>query len=141
MAFWDTSEIVPLCVAQVQSQTVRRYLRNQRRIVTWWGTLVEGHSALARLLRDGGISTKEFNKGKLELEKLSRSWSEVMPSIRVRDIAVGLPDTYSLKALDSLQLAAALTWTNEKPRKRPFVCVDGALARAAEKAGFDVLTF
>lgn len=141
MAFWDTNAIVPLCVARVQSQVVRQHLRRLQRIVVWWGTPVEARSAFTRLLRDGHISKREFNKGKLVLEKLSRTWGEVLPAARVREIAVELPDTYGLRALDSFQLAAALVWTNEKPRKRPFVCFDSTLALAAEKAGFDVLAF
>jgi len=38
--------------------------------------------------------------------------------------------------LDSFQLAAALVWCQEKPRRRPFVTADERLAKAAEKAGF-----
>jgi hypothetical protein len=38
-----------------------------------------------------------------------------------------------------LQLAAALVWCNERPRRRVMVCFDERLAAAAEQAGFTLI--
>ena len=46
----------------------------------------------------------------------------------------------ALRAADALQLAAALVWAKQLPRKRLFVCFDGRLAEAAGKEGFTVET-
>jgi hypothetical protein len=37
------------------------------------------------------------------------------------------------------QLAAALTWSNEKPRNRPFISFDARLAESARDAGFEII--
>jgi hypothetical protein len=47
-------------------------------------------------------------------------------------------DKYPLRAADSLQLAAALTWSNKRPAKRSFVSADQRLAEAARVVGFTV---
>jgi hypothetical protein len=61
--------------------------------------------------------------------------------MRVRDIAEALPSTNSVRAGDALQLAAALVWTNEKPRNKPLVCFDKILVAAARAQGFAVYEY
>ena len=48
MRFWDTSAIVPVCVAEPASAKVRRLVEEDPSIVVWWATRVECLSALAR---------------------------------------------------------------------------------------------
>ena len=72
------------------------------------------------------------------LAVLRQYWDEVLPTDQVRSLAETFPQTYKLHAADSLQLAAALVWSNERPRNRPFICFDRQLADAAEQAGFAV---
>jgi predicted nucleic acid-binding protein len=62
----------------------------------------------------------------------------MLPSEKVRTMAEALPDEYGVRAADALQLAAALVWCRERPRRRPFVCFDERLANAAAKVGFAV---
>ena len=138
MAFWDSSAIVPLLCRQSESSTVRQYWRRLGRAIVWWGTPVEVQSALARLKRDGEISEKEFDQALKKFEVLRNSWSEINPSMRVRDLAETLPSIHTVRAADALQLAAALVWTNEKPRNKPFVCFDKLLIAAARTQGFAV---
>jgi predicted nucleic acid-binding protein len=45
-----------------------------------------------------------------------------------------------LHAADSIQLASALLWCNEKSKGKPFITFDARLADAAAKAGFAVHT-
>ncbi|MCA1612850.1 MAG: type II toxin-antitoxin system VapC family toxin [Acidobacteria bacterium] len=137
-AFWDTSAVVPLCCRQDDSQVARRLLRRYARAVVWWGASVEAVSAFNRLAREGKLTTKGVKQATARLEVLRRAWSEVLPTDRVRQLAEGLPEQYGLRALDSFQLAAALVWCRERPRRRIFVCLDERLSEAAAKAGFDV---
>jgi hypothetical protein len=44
-----------------------------------------------------------------------------------------------LRASDSLQLAAALTWCQRRPAQRRFISGDQQLCDAAEAAGFVVI--
>lgn len=140
MAFWDASAIVPLCCSQAATSNSRKLLRDDPRMVVWWGTPVEARSAFARLVRDGAIRDGECVKAVRLLSQLQPSWDEIQPSERVRAIAEDLPDRYHLRALDALQLAAALVWCRERPSRRPFICVDKRLSAAARAIGFAVRT-
>lgn len=138
MAFWDSSAIVPLCCAQSGTVQGRRLLAGLGRIVAWWGTPVEARSAFARLVRDGDLTSAERAIAVKLLDQLRRSWDEILPTEAVRVTAESLPDDYSLRAGDTWQLAAALVWCRERPRRRPFVCLDKRLAKAASDMGFAV---
>jgi len=73
------------------------------------------------------------------LAVLRRSWAEVLPTDRLRDLAETLPERYGLRALDAFQLAAAFLWCNERPRRRAFVCLDRQLAASAAELGFSAV--
>jgi predicted nucleic acid-binding protein len=107
--------------------------------VVWWGSLIEVHSAICRLHRNNEITDlgKQGAVGRLRL--LSRGWREILPDDQVRDLAMQLLDMHSLRAADSLQLAAGLTWCEQRPSRRSFICGDQRLAKAADSAGFSVL--
>lgn len=136
MAFWDASAIVPLCCHQPASGVIRRLLRDHSRIAVWWGTPVEVRSALARLTREKAISERAAGEARRRLDVLRQSWSEMLPTQRVRSLAEQVTEEYNLRALDAFQLAAALVWCNQNPRRRPFLCLDVRLAEAANQAGF-----
>src|SRR6516225_10146056 len=113
-AFWDSSALVPLCVHESATRQAHSQLRKFLPVV-WWGSLVEVHSAIARLHRRGKLSASEKQNGLSQLDLLNRSWREVLPGDHVRDLATRLLDIYDLRAADSLQLAAALTWCQQRP--------------------------
>lgn len=131
IAFWDTSAIIPLYCNQVMSPESRRIRRTFKLPVVWWGTHVEVHSGLGRLLRDGLVTAKQFKKALEKWENLRSSALVVLPADNVLDLATSVTTRYDLRALDAFQLAAALVWCREKPRNRPFICADNRLAIAA----------
>lgn len=137
-AFWDASAIVPLCCHQPDAATVRRLARERPKLVVWWGTLIEAHSALRRLLRENALSDTGLEQATSRLEILRRSWAEILPSEEIRKHAQTLLDRHEIRAADSFQLAAALVWCHGQPRRRRFVCFDARLAKAATLAGFEV---
>jgi len=137
-AFWDASALVPLCIHEAASRHAQSQLRRFEPVV-WWGSLVEVHSAICRLHRDREISDRDKQGAVARLRLLNRGWREILPDDQVRDLATQLLDTYTLRAADSLQLAASLTWCEQRPSKRSFICGDQRLAKAAESAGFSVL--
>lgn len=107
-------------------------------MVVWWGTTVEARSAFARLVREKALTEAERDAAIERLGPLRRSWIEIVPSERLRSLAERLPDQYSIRGADAIQLAAALIWCREQPRRRPFVCFDDRLAGAATAAGFSL---
>ncbi len=138
MPFWDSSAIVPLCCWQPGTSESRRLRRETGRIIVWWGTTVESRSALARLAKDGHLTTAAHRQTITRLSQLRLAWDEILPSEKVRSLAEELPDRYGVRAADAFQLAAALVWAREQPRQRAFVAFDERLRAAAATLGFSV---
>jgi uncharacterized protein len=134
-AFWDASALVPLCIQELTTREVRSHLRRFAPVV-WWASLVEVYSAVARLHRDDAIGGAEKQRALDRLATLRRGWREILPDDSVRALATQLLDSYPLRASDSLQLAAALTWCQQRPAQRSFISGDQRLCDAAEAAGF-----
>jgi predicted nucleic acid-binding protein len=137
-AFWDSSALVPLCIQESTSRHVRSHLRKFAPVV-WWASPVEVHSAVARLHRSGAVNDMEKQGALSRLALLRRSWREILPGDALRELASRLLDVYTLRASDSLQLAAALTWCEQRPAQRRFISGDQRLCDAAEAAGFSVI--
>jgi len=138
-AFWDASAIALLCCLQPQTRAARQARRLFPQLVTWWATSVECNSALRRLGRVQELTARETQQAFQELDRLRLRWTEVAPLEEVRSLAERLLGSYPLRAADSLQLAAALTWCNRHPRGKTFVSGDEKLLEAAEKEGFNIV--
>ena len=138
LAFWDASALVPLCIHKISSRQAQSQLRQVMPVV-WWASNVEVHSAVARLHRLGRLKDVEKRGALSRLDVLSRGWREILPSDPLRELATRLLDMYELRAADSLQLAAALTWCQQRPARRTFICADQRLSKSAAVAGFSVI--
>lgn len=139
MKFWDASAIVPLCLREPTSPRVRRVAERDGALVVWWGTPIECYSAFARLRRDGLLSRAGEDQARHVLRQLTGEWTEVEPSREVRENAGRVLLLHPLRAADSLQLAAALLWTQRQPAGHDMVCLDERLREAATREGFTVL--
>ena len=139
MKFWDTSAIVPLLTAEPASPGARAAYRSDPEILVWWATEVECVSAITRLERGGGLENRGVRAALDRLDALSRSWADIQPGPRVREIAVRLLRVHPLRAGDALQLAAATAAAEERPSSLVFVTLDDRLAAAAEREGFPVV--
>jgi len=106
----------------------------------WWGTIAEIHSAIWRAARARKIDTVGARQAMISVRWLQSLWLEIRPDEAVRDTACELLERYPLRAADSLQLAAAMTWCRGRPSARRFLCADRRLSEAAEAAGFSVLS-
>src|SRR6202021_3708992 len=127
-AFWDSSALVPLCVHESTSRQAHAQLRKFLPVV-WWGSLVEVHSAIARLHRLGQVTDAEEQKALSQLDLLNRGGREILPGDHVRELATRLLDAYDLREMDSLKLAAAMTWCQQRPAKRNFFGAARGLSR------------
>jgi predicted nucleic acid-binding protein len=137
-AFWDASALVPLCIYESNSRQAQLQLRHSLPVV-WWASSIEVHSAVARLHRQGKLRDVEKKGALARLDLLSRAWREILPSDSLRDLARQLLDSYELRAADSLQLAAALTWCQHRSSRRAFLSADQRLSKCATAAGFSVI--
>lgn len=138
-AFWDASALVPLCIHDAASRHAQSHLRKFAPVV-WWGSLLEVHSAICRLHRGEEITDLDKQGAVARLRLLSHGWREILPGDELRELATLSLEKYSLRAADSLQLAASLIWCERRPSKRTFICGDQRLVEAAKSAGFSVLS-
>jgi predicted nucleic acid-binding protein len=136
-AFWDASALVPLCIQEATTDQVRKHLQHFSPVV-WWGTVIEIHSAIARLHREAAIAGSERDGAFARLSLLSQGWREILPDDALREVAGTLLDSHLLRASDSLQLASALIWCRHRPQGKTFVCGDKRLSDAAKSTGFEV---
>lgn len=140
MRFWDSSAILPLLVPERRTPTLEALVRDDPAMVTWWGTPVECRSALARLERDGRLDRGETSQAERALDAGARQWIEVPPTPAVREQAYRMLRIHPLRAADALQLAAALVGAEFEPRTMALVTLDGRLAEAAAREGFEVVS-
>jgi predicted nucleic acid-binding protein len=138
MRFWDSSAIVPLVVAETETDRCRSLLQDDPEIVVWFFTAVEVISALTRRSREQSLKPQEFRVAREQLNLLQRAWSEVVSVDKVRGRSMRLLEIHPLRAADALQLAAALIVAEEEPEGVSFFTLDARLHEAAEKEGFSV---
>jgi uncharacterized protein len=108
-------------------------------MLVWWGSAVECISALARLERDGALSSPVMTLALQRLQQLSAGWHEIDPSDEIRETAARFLRVHPLRAADALQLAAAFAAAERRPASLEMVTLDDRLANAARKEGFALL--
>ena len=139
MKFWDTSAIVPLCVQEPNSDTVREILIEDPFMIVWWNSRTECISALMRQTREGGLTTTDERTARQVLQALVQTWTEMQPSEALRSNAERLLTVHPLRTADALQLAAALQWCQGLTTGQEFVAFDRQLRDASYREGFTVL--
>ena len=139
MKFWDPSAVVPLCVNEPTSPTVKPILVKDASIVVWWATRTECISALMRQLREGGLNTQGEKQARQVLETLAQSWIEIQPTETLQEETERLLAVHPLRAADAFQLAAALQWCRRVTKQMVIVSFDTRLREAAYKEGFTLL--
>ena len=138
MRFWDTSAIVPLLVEEEFSLRVDEIFKQDPSLVVWWGTSIECISAVARLEREGKMSTEEVEGVLARLRELAATWREVQPSESVKAIAERILRLHPLRAQDAQQIAACIMVSTDHAIE--FVTPDERLGIAARKEGLRVWT-
>jgi len=141
MRYWDTSAIVPLLLDERGTALARAWLEEDPQIVTWALTRLEIVAGVERLAREGVISTAERRRLHAGFERFSAMWVEVTDILATRSRAMALLARQALHSADAAQLGAAWLASEGDPAALEFVCFDRALAAAAEREGFRVLTW
>jgi predicted nucleic acid-binding protein len=137
--FWDSSALITLLFDEPRSGDTLAIAREDEGIAVWWGSPVECFSAFARMRREGKLALDAEELLRSSLSRLEHSWIEIEPTADLRSLAGRILFTHPLRAADSLQLAAALTWAGGRAAGGEFVCLDERLRLAARMEGFAVL--
>ncbi len=87
MKFWDASALIPLCLQERESPSLKKLVQADQSIVAWWASPIECLSALARLRREEALGLEEEGQAQAVLRALMAGWTEVEPSEAVRDQA------------------------------------------------------
>ena len=132
MRYWDASALVPLLVADRDTELVRSWLSDDDRIVTWAWTRTEIVGAVERRTREGSLSRSQRREVLRRLDAFARSWDEVIDVLAVRSRANALLARHPLRAADAGQLGAALLVQEQIAGVLDFVCLDRRLSSAAE---------
>jgi uncharacterized protein len=137
--FWDSSAIVPLLIAEPTTRRLQKLAAKDSAMLVWWGSETECVSALARLERDGGLSSRALTLAFKRLAQLATGWHEVDPSDAIREAAARFLRVHPLRAADALQLAAAVLAAERRPASLEMVTLDDRLGAAARKEGFAII--
>lgn len=73
------------------------------------------------------------------MKQLRMAWNEIQPTGVLREAAKRMLRLHALRAVDALQLAAALTAAEQHPDALDMVCLDQRLCEAARREGFRLL--
>ncbi len=135
MRYWDTSALVPLVIAEVETGRMRALLEEDPHIVTWAWTSVEFASAIERRAREGELTREQRRRVLARVAELAEVWDEVTDVLMVRRRALAVLARHPLRAADAAQLGAALVAAPETGEPLGFVCLDERLLDAAEREG------
>lgn len=139
MRFWDTSALVPLLLREPATERVIDLLKTDPEIASWWASPVEFASAVARLRREGQLTSADESRMLAGVDSIVAASYEVQPGEELRRIALRLLRVHPLRAADALQLAAALAWAGSPPFDgAELVTLDERLGGAAVLEGFVV---
>jgi len=139
MKFWDASAVLPLCLQDPHTLNLKKLSAHDGAVVAWWGTVVECYSTLARLRREEVLTPADETQARTVLHALMASWTEIEPSIVVREQAGRVLLLHPLRDADAMQLAAAIVWASGQATGHEFVCLDHRLREAAYREGFTIL--
>ena len=133
--FMDTSALVKLYVAEVHSETVRRWVEVADEVACQWLAYVEARSALAAKNRLGELSDVELTSCKEEFEQdwLRYHRVSVTPSLLRR--AGALSEQLGVRAYDSVHLAGSEYLQSSLGVPVTFGSFDGQQVRGAERLG------
>jgi predicted nucleic acid-binding protein len=136
LRFWDSSAIVPLLVAEANTDAIQEIAEDDPIMLVWWATQVECISAIARLERQGDLTTESTQDALERLDALVEGWNEVQPVDAARRTARRLLRVHDLRAADALQLAGAVVASEGHAASLEIVTLDHRLAEAARREGF-----
>ena len=136
IAYFDTSAIVPLLIAEPGTDAAGRLWDDAERVVTTRLAGVEARAALASAARLGRISARQLESSNRELGRLLIQVDLVEVDDDLVSRAGDLAETRALRAYDAVHLAAAQRVLDDD---LVVVAGDRALLAAAEATGMTIV--
>ena len=108
IAYFDTSALIPLLIAEPGSAVAGRLWDTADRVVSARLVYPEARTALAMAHRQNRLTTRQHRAAKRELDDLHRQLDIVELDAALAASAGDLAETYGLRGYDAVHLAAAL---------------------------------
>jgi len=138
LAYFDTSALAKRYVREEGSSRVRALLRRNR-VLSSSIISVELTSAFSRRQVEGDLSPKELDALLAQIRKDRLHWELVEATRLVLDRAEELVERSTLRTLDAIHLASALSVEMEAGMRFDFVTADVRQAEYAERSGLTVV--
>jgi len=132
IAYFDTSAVIPLLIAEGGSEEAGRLWDDAVRVVSASVTLAEGRAALAQAARLGRLSARDFDDAKRQFTMLAEQIDFVETTRAILTAAGEVAERHQLRAYDAVHLAAALRVADDD---LVVVAGDRDLLQAARSAG------
>jgi hypothetical protein len=135
IAYFDTSALIPLVVAEPGSDYATRVWDAAERLVTVRVAYPEGRAALAQARRLGRLTPRAYRTARDGFEDLWRQLDRVEVTAGLAQRAGDLAEQLALRGYDAVHLAAAETIADPD---LVVVAGDGPLCDAAVTLGFTI---
>jgi predicted nucleic acid-binding protein len=132
IAYFDTSAIVPLLIAEPTSQACRRIWDAADDVVTHRIGYVEASAALAQARKLGRIASEQHTLARTALDDVWLQLSVVELDAQLAASAADLAERLGLRGYDAVHAAAALCVSGDET---VMVSGDRALAAACSRLG------
>ncbi len=141
LLYLDTSALVKLYVDEAWSDFVVGLHQQAEIIASHQIVFVEFHAALARRNREGDIATEQFVALKKTFTEDWANYLRVQTEQPLLESAAELAEAFSLRACDSVHLAAARLLEQNSDQAVMFACFDKRLNLAAKMLGMQFIPF
>ena len=133
--FFDTSALLKNYIEESGSEHVSELMKQAENIYVSEITIIECFSTLRRILSEKFISEDDYTYLKQQIS-YDFEYFHIIEYSMGRIHCENLIDTYQLKTLDSIQLAATLYVIDEVDG---FVCCDNKLLKAAKEENLGII--
>jgi len=127
-AFIDTSSLIKRYIAEDNSSKLGRILGGVTALIISPITTIELFSGVSRRLADHSLSRHQYAMIEKEIYKNQNDLLIVQWSIDLEQLSIDMTKKYTLRTLDSIQLASGILSSSEK-----FITSDRKLYQAAKK--------
>lgn len=137
--YLDTSALVKAYISEQYSSNVLSAMQKANIVAAHLLSYVEAHAAFSRLRREKKINEKEFDVTKNSFVRDWENYLQIENNIQLMELAVDYADIFSLRAYDSVHLAAAVLLLRQSKQQVAFACFDQHLNKPAKVLGLDLL--
>lgn len=137
--YLDTSALVKAYVSENSSRDVLKAIKHSHIVSSHILAYVETLATFSRIKREKKISEKEFDIVKLSFIADWKNYLHIETTQELMQHAADLADAFSLRAYDSVHLAAANLLFKQSKQAVTFACFDNQLNKAGHILGLQLL--